>query len=164
MIGDTEVKDPQFILWIPEKQVFKIAEVKMPQDSEANWLNLTYDLIKNSVVIGNDICLKSLELLASAYIGPIKIFDEQDETPPLSYLTFKEKREFKNKVIRRIVNLAGRTARDYRVPYFSVVVPPMFQEDWSFPERNKLANIKEPYPIGFFLYPTVQLYTCRNTL
>ena len=158
--------EPQFILWVPEKQIFRKAEIRMPEhperDIKSSWYDLTYDLMKNSQLNGDDIHLESLELLASASFGPIKIFDEQSESQ-MDYLTFRDKRRFKNDVAKKIVNLAGELAKVYQVPYFSVIVPPETEVDFSFPEReDPWAKLRGQYPIGVHLYPTAQLYKAKT--
>ena len=167
----TQVK-PQFILYVPESGIFKSAELKMPDA----WFDATYDLTRNSQIGNEDISPSSLELVASAYLGPVRIFEELSDGILRSKEVLQVKRNFRRHVVYDIVKLAEGVAKSQGAPYFTVInAQSPVERTWKFSEKEDLLGrrvreadyivkkIQEvPKPIEFVLHPTAQLYVPRK--
>jgi len=165
-----EQTQPQFIFWVKEAGVFRVAEPKMPE----NYLG--YDLEKNIKLGEREISPKSLNLVSSVYLGPVNIFEE-DMGHSMSREAFERLRQHKHGTAYGIIRLAEDVAKGECVPYFAVNVVQMPKDrTWKFTQDEELYNenlFEKQYslidewnrsrkPTEFVLHPTAQLYVPRE--
>ncbi|MCH7568396.1 MAG: hypothetical protein IIA87_03160 [Nanoarchaeota archaeon] len=169
-----EQTQPQFIFWVREAEVFRPAELKMPEHS------LGYDLERNIELGEQEISPKSLNLVSSIYLGPINIIEERLGRS-LSIGESQRMRQDSHGIASGIIGLAEEAAKREGVPYFAVsVIQTDKDRTWDFTEIDKLwqqKTFKSEYslesitdkpkdkpkgPLEFVLHPTAQLYVPRE--
>ena len=154
---------PQFIMWVKDAGVFKLAELRMPHDYTG------YRLERNVKLGERKISPDILNLVSSVYLGPINIFEDSSDfrTDKIERL-----RQHRFGTILGIKDLAEKVAKNEGVPYFALSIIQTSKErtwksaDYTLTEEKnteydltrEYLNFEKPKPIEFVLHPTAQLY------
>lgn len=159
-----QIQGPQFILWDKKNGwagTFRLAKLKEFPHYPNEIPEVNYDFFEH-YELGESISPRSLILIASSYMEPVKISDKIRERDN------KGDSYFKRGIVQEIVENAEEIAKKQGFPYFSVVnflsssEKIKIRENKTLEEQLREMKVMKPGKKeerkSLIFHPTVQLY------